>query len=58
MKIRTTIRVDVDADGDEELEERVLDLAQEEVMKYSAALADRLEAEGIEDVEIEVQGDA
>jgi hypothetical protein len=58
MKIRTTIRVDVDADGDEELEERVLDLAQEEIMKYSAALADRLEAEGIEDVEIEVQGDA
>ena len=58
MKITTTIRVDVDAGGDEELEERILDLAQEEVMKYSAALADRLEAEGIEDVEIDVQGDA
>ena len=57
MKITTTIRIDVDAGGDEELEEEVLDLAQEEVMKFSAALADRLEAEGIEDVEIDVQGD-
>jgi len=57
MKIRTTIRIDVDAGGDEELEERVLDLAQEEVMKFSASLADRLEADGIEDVEIDVQGD-
>ena len=58
MKITTTIRVDVDAGGDEELEERILDLAQEEVLRYSAALADRLEAEGIADVEIDVQGDA
>lgn len=57
MRITSTIRIDVDADGDDELEERILDLAQEEVMKYSAALADRLEAEGIEDVEIDVQGD-
>jgi hypothetical protein len=58
MKITTTIRVDVDAGGDEQLEERILDLAQEEVLRYSAALADRLEAEGIADVEIDVQGDA
>lgn len=58
MRITTTIRIDVDADGDEEIEERILDLAQAEVMKYSAALADRLEAEGIEDVEIDVQGDS
>ena len=57
MRFRTTIRLDVDADGDTELEERILDIAQEEAMKYSAAVADRLEAEGISDVEIELTGD-
>jgi hypothetical protein len=57
MRLRTTIRLDVDADGDTELEERILDIAQEEAMKYSAAVADRLEAEGISDVEIELKGD-
>ena len=57
MRLRTTIRLDVDADGDTELEERILDIAQEEAMKYSAADADRLEAEGISDVEIELHGD-
>jgi hypothetical protein len=57
MKLSTTIRLDVDADGDNELEERILDIAQQEAMKYSAAVADRLEAEGITDVEIELHGD-
>jgi len=57
MKITTTVRIDVDADGDEELETRVLDLAQEELLKFSAALADRLEDEGIDEVEVEVSGD-
>ena len=57
MRLRTTIRLDVDAAGDTELEERILDIAQEEAMKYSAAVADRLEAEGISDVEIELKGD-
>jgi hypothetical protein len=57
MKLRTTIRLDVDAEGDTELEERILDIAQQEAMKYSAAVADRLEAEGITDVEIELAGD-
>jgi hypothetical protein len=57
MRLRTTIKLDVDADGDTELEERILDIAQEEAMKYSAAVADRLEAEGIRDVEIDLQGD-
>ena len=57
MRLSTTIRLDVDADGDSELEERILDIAQQEVMKYSAAVADRLEAEGITDVEIDLRGD-
>jgi len=45
MKLRTKIEVEVDADGDEDLERRILDIAQEEAMRYSAAVADRLEAE-------------
>jgi hypothetical protein len=57
MRLRTTIKVDVDAEGDTELEERILDIAQQEAMKYSAAMADRLEAEGITDVEIVLEGD-
>jgi hypothetical protein len=57
MRLRTTIKVDVDAEGDTELEERVLDIAQQEAMRYSAAMADRLEAEGLTDVEIELEGD-
>jgi hypothetical protein len=57
MRLSTTIRLDVDADGDADLEERILDIAQQEAMKYSAAVADRLEAEGITDVEIELRGD-
>ena len=56
MKITTSISINVEGE-DEELRERVLDLAQEEIMRFSAALADRLEEEGIEDVEIDVQGD-
>ena len=35
----------------------MLGLAQEELLKFSAALADRLEDEGIEDVAVEVSGD-
>jgi hypothetical protein len=57
MKLRTKIHVEVDADGDDELERRILDIAQEEAMRYSAAVADRLEQEGIENVEIELEGD-
>ena len=56
MKITTSISVHVEGD-DEEQRERVLDLAQEEVMRFSAALADRLEEEGIEGVEIAIEGD-
>ena len=56
MKITTAISIEVESE-DEDTRERVLDLAQEEVMRFSAALADRLEAEGIEDVEIDVKGD-
>ena len=56
MKITTAISIQVDEE-DEEQRERVLDLAQQEVMRFSAALADRLEAEGIEGVEITVEGD-
>jgi len=58
MKITTTVRLDIDAGGDDELEGRVLALAQEEILKYSAALADRLEQEGIADVEFDVKGDS
>ena len=57
MRLRTKIHVEVDAGGDEELEKRMLDIAQEEAMRYSAAVADRLEQEGIEDVEIDLEGD-
>ena len=56
MKITTAISVHVEGD-DEVQRERVLDLAQEEVMRFSAALADRLEEEGIEGVEIAIEGD-
>lgn len=56
MKLTTAISIEVQGE-DEELRERVLEVAQEEVMRFSAALADRLEEEGIEDVEIDVQGD-
>ena len=57
MKLTTQIHLEVDTDGDDELNERILEIAQQEVMRYSAAVADRLEAEGISDVEIEVAGD-
>ena len=57
MKLTTQIHIEVDTDGDDELKERILEITQQEVMRYSAAVADRLEAEGISDVEIEVAGD-
>ena len=57
MRLKTQIHLEVDTDGDEELRVRILDIAQQEVMRYSAAVADRLEAEGITDVEIQVAGD-
>jgi hypothetical protein len=56
MKITTSISIEVESE-DEDTRERVFDLAQQEVMRFSAALADRLEADGIEDVEIDVKGD-
>ncbi len=56
MKITTAISIEVEGAA-EETRERVLGLAQEEILRFSAALADRLEEEGIEDVEIDVQGD-
>ena len=56
MKITTAISIEVE-DAEEETRERVLGLAQEEILRFSAALADRLEEEGIEDVEVDVQGD-
>ena len=56
MKITTSISIEVESE-DEDTRERVLDLAQQEVMRFSAALADRLESDGIEDVEIDVKGD-
>jgi hypothetical protein len=57
MRIRTSIAVNIDADGDEELEQQILDIVQQELMKYSAAVADRLEEEGIDNVEIDIEGD-
>ena len=57
MRLKTQIHLEVDTDGDEELRVRILDIAQQEVMRYSAAVADRLEEEGITDVEIDVAGD-
>lgn len=56
MRITTSISINVEGE-DEALRERVLELAQQEVMRFSAALADRLEEEGIEDVEIGIEGD-
>jgi hypothetical protein len=56
MRITTAISINVEGE-DEELRERLLELAQQEVMRFSAALADRLEEEGIEDVEIGIEGD-
>ena len=59
MKLTTQIHIeiDTDGDGDEDLHERIRAITQEEVMRYSAAVADRLEAEGITDVDIEIEGD-
>jgi hypothetical protein len=56
MKITTSISIHVEGE-DEEQRGLVLDLAQQEVMRFSAALADRLEEEGIEGVEIAIEGD-
>jgi len=56
MRITTAISINVEGE-DEALRERVLELAQQEVMRFSAALADRLEEEGIEDVTIGIEGD-
>jgi ferritin-like protein len=56
MKITTSISINVEGES-EALRERVLELAQQEIMRYSAALADRLEEEGIEDVTIGIEGD-
>jgi len=56
MKITTAISITVEG-VEEETRERVLALAQEEVLRFSAALADRLEEEGMEGVELDVQGD-
>jgi len=56
MKITTSISINVEGES-EALCERVLELAQQEIMRYSAALADRLEEEGIEDVTIGIEGD-
>ena len=56
MRITTASSINVEGE-DEELRERLLELAQQEVMRFSAALADRLEEEGIEDVEIGIEGD-
>ena len=56
MKITTSISINVEGEI-EALRERVLELAQQEIMRYSAALADRLEEEGIEDVTIGIEGD-
>jgi hypothetical protein len=57
MKLTTQVHIEIDSDGDDELRERIRAITQEEVMRYSAAVADRLEAEGITDVEIEIAGD-
>ena len=56
MKITTSISINVEGES-EALRERVLELAQQEIMRYSAALANRLEEEGIEDVTIGIEGD-
>ena len=56
MKITTSISINVEGES-EALRERVLELAQQEIRRYSAALADRLEEEGIEDGTIGIEGD-
>ena len=57
MRLTTQVHIEIDSDGDDELRERIRAITQEEVMRYSAAVADRLEAEGITDVDIEIAGD-
>lgn len=57
MKIDLKIAIDVDADGDEEVEERALELAAEEGRKYAAALTDRLEAEGVTNIQVRLDED-
>ena len=50
MKLTTQIHIEIDTDGEPRmLHERIRAITQEEVMRYSAAVADRLEAEGITD---------
>lgn len=55
MKLDLTIDANVeDAGGDEAVEERVLDITMEEGRRFAAALTDRLEAEGITDIQVRV----
>lgn len=53
MKLSMDINVDV-SDTTPDVEELVLDIAMQEARKFSAALTDRLEQEGVKDIQISV----
>jgi hypothetical protein len=51
MNLKMSITWDLDT-GDDDLDRRILDIAEDEGRKAAAALADRLEDEGIDDVRL------
>lgn len=52
MKIKLSVNTEV-LDDNEELADRVAGIVQAEARKFTAALVDRLEAEGVTNVEFE-----
>jgi hypothetical protein len=51
MDLKLNITSDVETD-DDHLDRQILDIVEEEALKFVAALTDRLEAEGIENVKV------
>ena len=56
MELKIWISFDVDT-GDEEVDAQIFEIAAEEARKFTAALADRLEDEGVESVRISLNED-
>lgn len=56
MKLNLAVKIDVDAE-DDDVAERIADIAQEEARKFAAALIQRLDDEGIDDIEVNVTHD-
>ena len=53
MNLNIRMEFDVEAD-DDDTEEQVLDIAEQEGLKFAAQLSDRLEQEGVKDIQVRV----